>query len=82
MGNGRTGEFSEAAKAPAVLSVVLEAWWKIASTPGDLADVLVATAGAGLLAGTFGGRRISQRAAAHQLGGTSGSDPNTAETHN
>lgn len=39
---------------PAVLAAVLEAWWKIASTPGDIVDVLVAAAGAGLLGGAFG----------------------------
>jgi len=72
MGNGRIGEFSEAAKAPAVLSIVLEAWWRVASTPGDLVDVLVATAGAGLLSGAFGSRGPSQNDDAHQLGGTGG----------
>jgi hypothetical protein len=75
MGNRRKGEFSEAARAPAVLSIVLETWWRVASTPGDLVDVLIATAGAGLLTGTLA-------AAAHQLGGTEGSDPNRAETPN
>lgn len=52
MGNVRTGEFSEAAKAPAVMAIVLETWWRVASTPGDLVDVLLATAGASLLAET------------------------------
>jgi hypothetical protein len=80
MENERTGELSEAAKAPAVLSIVLEAWGQIASTPGDLVDVLVAAAGAGLLTATFGGRRTSQSDAAHLLGGTDGLDPNATET--
>jgi hypothetical protein len=77
MENERTGEFSESAKAPAVMSVVLEAWWRIA--PGDLVDILLAAAGADLLAGTFGGRRISQSDAAYQPGGTDGLDPNASE---
>ena len=68
MENVRTGEFSEAAKAPAVMAIVLETWWRVASTPGDLVDVLLATAGANLLSGTFGGRRTSQGGAAHQFG--------------
>ena len=45
MANRRTGEFSEAAKAPAVMSIVLETWWRVASTPGDLADVLLCDRG-------------------------------------
>lgn len=85
MGDRRTREFTQGAAAPAVLSVVLEAWWKIAATPGDLVDVLVATAGAGLLAGTLGGRR-SPGEAARQLdgmaGGTDGLHPRTAEKPN
>ena len=60
MGNQRAGEFSEAAKTPAVLSIVLEAWCRVAATPGDLVEVLVATAGAGLLMGTLGGYRTSR----------------------
>jgi hypothetical protein len=82
MGNGRTGEFSEAAKAPAVLSVVLEAWWRVASTPGDLVDILVATAGAGLLAGTFSGCLTSERDAAHQPCSTGGLDPRPSDAPN
>jgi len=75
MGDGRTREFTQALEAPAVLSVVLEAWWKIASTPGDLVDVLTAIAGASLLAGTFGGRRTPKHNAAHQFGGPDGLMP-------
>ena len=66
-------------KLPAALSVVLEAWWRVASTPGDLVDILLATAGADLLVGTFGGRRISQSDAVYQPGGADGLDPNTSE---
>ena len=75
MGNERTGEFSEAAKAPAVLSVVLQAWLRIASTPGDLVDIVIATVGADLLAVTFGGHRISQSDAAHQPDGADNLNP-------
>jgi hypothetical protein len=70
MGNTRTGEFSEAAKAPAVLTIVLDIWCKVAATPGDLVDVLVASAGAGLLTEAVGGRRSSESDAAQQRGGT------------
>jgi hypothetical protein len=79
MGNERTGEFSEAARAPAVLSVVLEAWLRLASAPGDLVEILVAAATADLIAGTFGGRDISQSDPAHQPGGADAFDPNTCE---
>jgi hypothetical protein len=76
MGNGRKGEFSEAARAPAVLSVVLEAWLRLVSTPSDLVDILVAAASADLLAGTFGVPRISQSDASYQPEGTDCLDPN------
>jgi hypothetical protein len=72
MGNVRTGEFSESARTPAVLAVVLDVWWKVAATPGDLVDVLVATAGAGLLMGALPGRRISRCDIIQQAGGTDG----------
>lgn len=72
MGSVRTGEFSESARTPAVLAVVLDMWWRVASTPGDLVDVLVATAGAGLLMGALPRRRISQRDAAEPRGGADG----------
>lgn len=45
------------ATSPALvyLPAILDAWRKIVATPGDLADVLVALAGAGLLSSAFGG---------------------------
>ena len=82
MASGRTGEFSEAAKAPAVMSIVLETWWRVASTPGDLVDVLLATAGISLLSGALGGRRASQSGAADQPGLPHGRDPRAAERLN
>jgi hypothetical protein len=82
MRNERTGEFSEAAKAPAVLTVVLDIWCKVASTPGDLVDALVATAGAGLLTEAVSSRRASQSDAPRQLDGTDGLNPDTAKTTN
>ena len=65
MRNVRAGEFSESARTPAVLAVVLDMWWRVASTPGDLVDVLVATAGAGLLMGVLPARSILQSDVAH-----------------
>jgi hypothetical protein len=83
MGNGRTKQFTQAVEGPALLSVVLEAWWKIGSTPGDLVDVLVATAGASLLSGAFGDRAPSRCDTTRQLGGdTRGLAPDTAKTPN
>jgi hypothetical protein len=82
MGNGRTKQFTQAVECPALLSVVLEAWWKIGSTPGDLVDVIVATAGASLLSGALGDRAPSRCDTARQLGGTGGLVPDTAETPN
>jgi hypothetical protein len=47
---------TEQATSPALvyLPAILDAWRKIMATPGDLADVLVAAAGAGLLSSAFG----------------------------
>ena len=67
MGNWKR-DLTQAAEARAVLSVVLDAWWRVAATPGDLVDVLAAAAGACLLTETFGGDRRSQYDAAHQFG--------------
>ena len=47
---------AEQGTSPALvyLPAILDAWRKIVATPGDLADVLVAAAGAGLLSSVFG----------------------------
>lgn len=50
----RARTFTLSMKSPVVWAVLLEAWRKVASTPGDLVDVLIATAGASVLTGVFG----------------------------
>jgi hypothetical protein len=79
MKNWKPNDFTQAADAPTVLSVVLEAWWKVAATPGDLVDVLVATAGAGLLTETYSGDCSSQRNAVHEFGGIDDLNLDSAE---
>lgn len=52
----RARAFAQSVEPPVLWSVFQEAWRKVASIPGDLVDVLITTATAGVLTGVFGSR--------------------------
>ena len=74
------GIFTQSVEPPLLWSVFLEVWRKVASTPGDLVDVVITIAGAGVLTRVLGSRLSQPDNSASLVDLTSAPDDDTFDS--